>query len=127
MNPISDMFIRIKNAQKAKQDTVHVPYSKFKHEIAKVLERTGYVGKVERRGKKIRKTISIGLLYKDDRPVIENVKLLSLSSRRLYASVSDLTSSINGGVIILSTPRGVMTSIEAKKERAGGELLAEIW
>lgn len=127
MDPISDMFIRIKNAQKAGHELVKIPYSKFKHDIAKALERSCYLGKTERRGKRARKILEMELLYKDENPVISGVRLLSKPSRRLYISYKNLSKPRHGGVILLTTPKGIMTDKEARKEKVGGQLLAEVW
>lgn len=127
MDPISDIFIRIKNAQKAGHETVQIPYSKFKQGIAKALERSGFVRKSERRGKRARKTLEIGLIYNNESPAISGIKLLSKPSRRLYLSYKDLRKSRRGGIILLTTPKGVMTDQEARKEKVGGQLLAEVW
>lgn len=127
MDPVSDMFIRIKNAQKAGHESVQISYSKFKYEILKVLGRSGFVGKIERRGKRVRKTIDVALLYKDEAPKVNGVKLISKPSRRLYAPYKELGRSRHGGIIILSTPTGVMTSMDARKAKVGGQLIAEVW
>lgn len=127
MDPVSDMFIRIKNAQMAGHDTVSIPYSKFKHDILKALERAKYIGKVERRGKRVRKILEVELIYRDENPAISGIKLISKPSRRLYTSYKDLRSARHGGVVLLTTPKGVMTDKEAKREKVGGQLLAEIW
>lgn len=121
------MFIRIKNAQKAGHDSVQIPYSKFKHEIAKVLERCGYVGKIEKRGKRVRKLLEVDLLYENESPKIGQVKLISKPSRRLYTASKALKPSFRGGIIVVTTPKGVMTSKEARKEKVGGQLIAEVW
>lgn len=128
MDPISDMFIRIKNAQIAGHETVQFGYSKFKHEIAKALERKGLVSAVERKGKRVKKTLEMKLFYKKDGdPAIHNVALISKPSRRLYAAYKELRPSRHGGMIVLSTPKGVFSSEEARREKVGGELIAEIW
>lgn len=127
VDPISDMFIRIKNAQKAGHETVHIPYSQFKNEIAKALERSEVVGKIEKKGKRVRKFFEIGLKYSEGEPIIHNIKLLSKPSRRVYVSYKELWKSKHDGVIIVSTPKGVMSSQEARKAKVGGELIAEIW
>lgn len=126
MNPIADMLIRIKNASRAGQETVLIPYSKFKHELARVLERAGLVGGVERKGKRVRKTLELRLRYEDNEPLIHNVELVSKSSRRVYRSYKEIKLA-RGGIVILSTSKGVLTGEEAKKAKVGGELLAEIW
>ena|SRR3989344_907856 len=127
MDPISDMIIRIKNAQKAGHETVQVPYSKFKHEIAKVLEKRAMLGKIERKGKRVRKFLECELMYKNGEPVVHNAKLISKPSRRLYTSLKKIPKPSHGGLILLSTPKGVMSEVEARREKVGGEIIAEIW
>lgn len=127
MDPIADMLIKIKNAQTAKHEAVQISYSKFKHEIAKTLERAGFVGKVERKGKRVKKILDVGLLYYDDNPKISGIKFISKLSRRIYAPYRELRRSSRGGIFLLSTPKGVSTGEEARKERVGGELIAEVW
>lgn len=126
-DPISDMFIRIKNAQRAKLEAVRIPYSQMKHEIARALERSGMVGTSERKGKRVRKILDLQLLYPEGKAAITEVKLISKPSRRLYASYKDLHRPAHGGVILLTTPKGILSSAEAHKEKVGGQLLAEIW
>lgn len=126
-DPVSDMFIRIKNAQNAGHEFARAPYSKFKFEIAKTLERAGLVASVDRKGKRIRKTLEIALLSREEKPLITNVRMISKPSRRLYISYKDLNPAKLGGVLVLSTPKGVMSSVEARKEKVGGELIAEVW
>ncbi|MBI4225402.1 MAG: 30S ribosomal protein S8 [Candidatus Sungbacteria bacterium] len=126
-DPISDMFIRIKNAQRAKQEMVRIPYSQMKHEIARALERSGMVGVSERKGKRIRKVLDLQLLYPEGKAAITEVKLISKPSRRLYSSYKDLHRPARGGVILLTTSKGILSSAEAHKEKVGGQLLAEIW
>lgn len=127
MDPISDMFIRIKNAYQAGHETAQIPHSQFKYEIAKVLERSGFIGKVEKKGKRTRKVLDAVLVYDGPEPRVRGVKLISRPSRRLYAPYKDLRRSRHGGVVIISTPKGVLTDKEARKEKVGGELIAEIW
>ena len=127
MDPVSDMFIRIKNAGKAGHETVQIPYSKLKHDIAKTLERFGFVGKVDKKGKRIKKFLEFPLVYQEESPLVRNVKLISKPSRRIYSSYRVFHRVRHRGIVIVSTPRGVMSSDEAKKMRVGGEMIAEIW
>ena len=127
MDPVSDMFIRIKNANVARHETVYISYSRFKNDIAKALSRAGYVGDVEVKGKRVRKVIEIGLRYRNNEPMVRNVKFLSKPSRRIYASYKELRVSPRGGAVFLTTPKGVLTERAAKKEKVGGQLIAEIW
>lgn len=126
-DPISDFFIRIKNAGRAGHEVVQLPVSKFKYEIAKVLEKAGLISKIERKRKKVRKVIDIVLKSRNGRPAIGDVRLISKPSRRLYASYKDLRPSRKGGVIIVSTSRGVMSLEEARNAKIGGQLIAEVW
>lgn len=126
-DPIADMCIKIKNAQIARHEAVQISYSKFKHEIVKTLERAGFVGKVERKGKRVKKILEVGLLYHNDTPKISGLKFISKLSRRIYTPYRELRRSSRGGIFLLSTPKGVYTGEEARKEKVGGELIAEIW
>ncbi len=127
MDPISDMFIRIKNAQRAGHLSVRIPHSKFKHEILKVLEGHGFIGSIERRGKRVKKVLYAGLLYRNEIPMIREVKFLSRPGRRVQMPYKKLRTAVHGGMVILSTSKGVMSEREARHEKIGGELIAEIW
>ncbi len=127
MDPISDMLIRIKNAQGARHEMVRLSYSKFKYEIAHALEANGYVGKIERKGKRIKKILEIELRYINEKPMIRGITLISKPSNRLYSGFKDLNSGRKGGIILISTPNGVMTGKEARKQKVGGMLIAEVW
>lgn len=127
MDPISDMLIRIKNAQAAGHASVLIPYSQLKHEIAKVLERSGLVAGTERKGKRVRKTLEVTLRGGADAPALRGVLLLSTPGKRRYVSYRELSRAPHGGIYVLTTPKGVMSGAEARKEKVGGELIAEIW
>jgi small subunit ribosomal protein S8 len=128
-DPISDMLIRIKNAQLVKKDTVSFGYSILKMEIIKVLEKKGFLSGVERRGKKQRKLIEAQLIYaKDGSPKINGIKRVSKPSRRIYTGFREVYSVKNGiGMALYSTTKGILTDKEARKEKVGGENLFEIW
>lgn len=126
MDPISDFFIRIKNAQRAGHQTLQVSYSKFKHELAKAFERAGLVGKIDKRGKRVRKTLEICLLYHEERPAISDLKLISKPGQRIYSSYQDLQSTRDRSVVFLSTSKGVLSGSEARKIKVGGELVIKI-
>ena len=127
MDPISDMLIRIKNAQIAGHEMVRLSHSKFKYEIAQVLEANGYVGTIERKGKRIKRILEIALRYNDELPAISGVTLISKPSNRVYASVKELHAGRKGGIVIVSTPKGVMSGKDARKQKVGGMLIAEVW
>ncbi len=128
MDPISDMLIRIKNAYRAGHELVLIPFSKLKAEIARILEEKGYVSKVEKKGKKVRKFLELTLRYIEGRPAITDVKRISKPSRRIYVSRQELRPVRQGtGIAVVSTSRGVMSDREARKQGLGGELLCEVW
>uniref|UniRef100_A0A7V3JA19 Small ribosomal subunit protein uS8 n=1 Tax=candidate division CPR3 bacterium TaxID=2268181 RepID=A0A7V3JA19_UNCC3 len=125
VDTISNMLISIKNAQAVGKETVEIPYSKLKLEIAKILKKEGFIDDY--------KIISpfkfaIKLKYKGKEPCIGGLQRLSKPGRRLYAKNKEIPSVLGGlGVVILSTPKGVMTGKEAKKKGLGGELICKIW
>ncbi|MBI3631075.1 MAG: 30S ribosomal protein S8 [Candidatus Sungbacteria bacterium] len=127
MDPVSDMFIRIKNAQRAGHQRVQIPYSRLKHEIAKVLERHGFLDQIERRGKRVRKVLEVGLKGGKDAPAVHDIAFISKPSRRLYSSWRELRAHGRRGIVVVSTPKGVMSGAEARAAKVGGELIAEVW
>lgn len=128
VDPISDMLNRIKNAQAVKKETVEVPFSKIKFEIGKILERTGFLQKVDLKAKRTRRSIELTLGYKDGLPAVTGVKRISKPGQRMYAPVTGLSKSgRRKGFAIVSTSKGLMTAGEARKQRLGGEILCEIW
>jgi small subunit ribosomal protein S8 len=128
-DPIGDFIVRLKNAGAVHHENVAVPHSKMKMAVAEVLKSAGFVKNVEKRGKKIRKTINVDLMYKEDgTPRISEVKRISKPGRRIYKGADEIFPVRYGkGVLVLSTPKGIMTDEKARKERIGGEALFEIW
>jgi small subunit ribosomal protein S8 len=127
-DPIADMLNRIKNAQAVNHPTVEMPFSNFKYEIAKILEKNGFVEKIEKKGRKARKTMEIVLKYRDKAPVISGIRRISKPGQRIYLSSGEIRKVKEGyGMAILSTSKGLMTDREAKKQKMGGEVLCEIW
>src|ERR1700757_2053553 len=123
-DPISDFLIRLQNASMVRKDTVSLPYSGVKAAIAKVLEREGYITDVKKKDN----TLACSLVYKSGRPAINGVKRISKPSRRMYMGVRDIHPVKRGhGLVLLSTPQGIMTGKEASEARVGGEILFEIW
>ncbi len=129
MDQIADMITRIKNAQDVKKESVIFPYSKIKFEIATLLEKEGFLKSVSKKGKKITKFIEAELVYEaDGSPKVQGVARVSKLSKRVYQKAKDLRSVKYGtGLMILTTPKGIMTNRDAKKEKVGGELLFKIW
>jgi|SRR3989344_2408018 len=124
MDTLSNMFIIIKNGYMAKKPNVSVPLSKFKLEIAKVLEKEGYVGKVTT----AERSIEIELLYENKKPRVTEIKKVSNPGLRIYKSSKAITSVKGGiGATIVSTSKGVMSGVEAKNKKLGGEILCQIW
>ena len=126
---VGDFIVRIKNAGFVKKASVSVPYSALKHAIAEKLKDAGFVKSIEKKGKKVRKTLDIVLKYNEEGlPVVNGVKRISKPGRRLYRSVREIMPVRYGhGALILSTPKGILTDSEARKEKVGGEALFEIW
>ncbi len=128
-DPISDMLIRIKNAALAKKDVTVIPHSKIKLEIARILKETNFITKFDRRGKKNRKFIEVGIAYNaDGQSRITDVKRISKPSRRVYRQASELKRVGGGaGIAIISTSKGLRTDKEARREHLGGEIICEVW
>ena len=128
-DPVGDFIIRIKNAHAVKHERVAAPYSKLKHAIADKLKDKGYVKSVTKRGKKTRKHIEVELMHDEGHGVfIRNVKRVSKPGKRVYVSADNIRPVRYGkGLLVLSTPRGILTGDEARKARVGGEALFEIW
>jgi small subunit ribosomal protein S8 len=127
-DPIADMIVRIKNASDAKKLTAAIPYSKIKMAIAELLEREGFVKSVAKKGKKIGKSIEIGLVYEGSEPRVKGVERISKFSRRVYQKSKSIRSFKSGyGLTVLTTPKGILSDREAKAQNVGGEALFKIW
>ncbi|HUO55891.1 MAG TPA: 30S ribosomal protein S8 [Candidatus Paceibacterota bacterium] len=128
-DPVADFINRLSNAGAVKHATVSVPFSNFKYAIAEKLKEAGYVKSIEKKGKKVKKILDIALKYEDTgESAIRGVKRISKPGRRTYKSVIEIHPVRYGsGTLILSTPKGIMTDKEARKEKVGGEALFEIW
>ena len=127
-DPIADMLNRIKNAQAVSHSTVEVPFSNFKYEIAKILEKHGFIEKVEKKGRKVKRVIVITLKYRDKTPAISGLKRVSKPGQRIYLDSTQIKRVKGGyGMAIISTSKGLMIDKEARKQKLGGEVLCEIW
>ena len=124
---IGDTLIRLKNASAVFKREVEVDNFKIIRAVLDALKRAGFIDGYEETqdGKKLK----VFLKYRDKyTPYIENVKFFSKPGRRLYVRVKELTPVRSGvGVVLISTPKGILTSTEAKKENVGGEIICEIW
>lgn len=124
MDPIADMLVTIKNGYMAKKQSVVLPYSKFKFEIVKVLEKEKFVGSAHKKDK----TITVELLYEGKNPKIQQIKKISKLGRRVYSKSKHIKSIKGGrGTLIISTPQGVVSGQDAKKKNLGGEVICEVW
>lgn len=128
-DPITDMLNRIRNAQAVRHQTVEVPHSNLKQKLAEILAREGFLDKIEKRRKKTQKIIEIYLKYSADKsPAISGLKRISKPSQRIYKKSKEIRKIRGGyGIAIISTPYGLMTNKEARKNKAGGEILCEVW
>lgn len=129
MDTIGNMLTSIRNAQAVGKQTVSVPYSKIKMDIAKILAKEKFIKEADHKGKKVKKTIDMILAYDDlGRPAISNIKRVSKPSRRVYSPSSKIKKIRQGfGFQILSTPKGVITGKEAVREKVGGEIICEVY
>ena len=129
-DPIADMLTRIRNANTAKHDTVDVPASKIKTEIARILLDEGYIKAYEIVEDGVVKTIKITLKYGADKnqKVISGLKRISKPGLRVYAGVENMPKVLGGlGIAIISTNTGIVTDKEARAMNVGGEVLAFVW
>lgn len=119
---------KIKNAFQKKQERVKIPYTQFDFAIVEGLAKRGYVESAAKKGKGVKRIIDIKLAYKEGVPAVSGMKFFSKSSRRVYLGYKDMQKSHDGyGYYFFSTPKGIMTNIEARRNKVGGELLFEIW
>ena len=128
-DPISDMLTRIRNASRETHPDVQIPCSKLKLEIAGVLKEEGYISDYEVENREDgKKTLRLGLKYLEKKPVISGLKRTSLPSRRVYIGSKKIPQVLGGlGIVIMSTPIGVITGKKARKNNVGGEVLCKIW
>ena len=122
------MLNGIKTGNRALRETVVVPHSNLCYAIADKLSKEGYVGAISKKVRHGRPVIEIALLSEGRVPKINDVVRVSKPSRRLYSSVHEIKSYKNGnGAFVFSTPKGILTDKEARKEHVGGEVLFSIW
>ncbi len=127
-DPVSDLIIQLKNAGRAGKESVVLPYSKFRESILGTLQKEGYIKSFAKKGKKVSKQIDVELLSVLGNPKIKGVQQISKLSKRVYLGMGDIKQVKNGfGAVILSTPKGILSGKEARKEKVGGEVLFKIW
>lgn len=128
-DPIADMLTRLRNAAMARHAAVVMPSSKMKEAIAAILVREGFVQNYEVMADGVKKTLRVQLKYTPERtPVLTGLKRVSRPGRRVYSGRDEIPLVLSGmGIAIVSTPKGVMTGKEARRQGVGGEVLAFVW
>lgn len=129
MDPIADMLTRIRNAISTRKADVVVPYSKFKHNLAKVIQEEGWIKTFDVKDEGKLKHLVIQLKYSTDgEPVISGIKRVSTPGQRIYKGNSELPKIMGGmGTTVVSTSRGLMSDKVARKQKVGGEIVCQIW
>lgn len=126
-DPIADMFVRIKNANAMRRETVEVPTSQFKLAVLTVMKNEGYIADFTSTND-VKSVTTITLKYNDKERVIKGIKRISKPSLHVNVKAEELPKVLNGlGTAIISTSKGVMSDKEARKQKIGGEVVAYIW
>ena len=127
-DPIGDMIARIKNAQDRSHKKVELPSSNFKVRIADILKNEGFIRDYKVNKENNKSILSLELKYHSGNPVINTFERVSKPGRRIFSSADGLPKINNGlGIAIVSTPKGVMTDIDARKQRIGGEIICKVF
>lgn len=128
-DPIADMMTRIRNAVERRHTHVVMPASNIKASIAEILKAEGYIAGYELLGEGARQSLRLQLRYAEGRkPVISHLQRVSTPGRRVYTKCRDIPPVLSGmGIAIMTTPKGVMTGQQARRERVGGEVLCYVW
>ena len=126
-DPIGDMIARVKNAQARNHKKVELPSSNFKTKIADILKNEGFIKDFKIMGEN-KPILSLELKYHSGNPVISNFERVSKPGRRIFSSADSLPKINNGlGIAIVSTPKGVMTDMDARKQKVGGEIICKVF
>lgn len=128
-DPISDFLTRLRNASKARLDDCVIPHSKLKESVAAILKTEGYIAdhsnSTDAQG---HKTLVVKMKYVDGAPAITGITRVSTPGRRLYYSYSDIPRVLNGlGIGIISTSKGLMKDADCRRNKAGGEMICNVW
>ena len=128
-DPIGDMFSRIRNGQMRSLDSIEIPSSNFRKNILEILKKEGYIKDYYiEKSENNKINLKINLKYYEGDPVIKEIKRISKPGRRVYSRANSIPRVMNGlGFAILSTPKGVMTDSEARKNNVGGEIICRIF
>ncbi|RPH01256.1 MAG: 30S ribosomal protein S8 [Candidatus Pelagibacter sp. TMED153] len=128
-DPIGDMFSRIRNGQMRSLNSIEIPSSNFRRNILEILKNEGYIKDYYiEKSENNKINLKINLKYYEGDPVIKEIKRISKPGRRVYSRATSIPRVMNGlGLAILSTPKGVMTDSEARKNNVGGEIICRIF
>ena len=127
-DPIGDMIARVKNAQARNHKKVELPSSNFKTKIADILKNEGFIIDFNVKTENNKSTLSLQLKYHSGNPVISAFERVSKPGRRIFSSAEGLPKINNGlGIAIVSTPKGVMTDMDARKQKVGGEIICKVF
>lgn len=128
-DPIGDMITRINNALQVKKDTVEIPDSSMKRDIARILKNEGYIADIQEvSSQKNFKNLKLTLKYFDGHSVIQGMKRVSKPGRRIYTTKDKVPHVMGGlGITILSTSQGIVTDKHAGRKNLGGEILCKVW
>ena len=128
IDPIGDMLARIKNSQMRNHKKVELPSSNFKTKIADILKNEGFIKDFKINTENNKAILSLELKYHSGNPVISAFERVSKPGRRIFSSAESLPKINNGlGIAIISTPKGVMTDIDARKQKVGGEIICKVF
>ena len=129
VDPVGDMFTRIRNGQMRNLSTVNIPASKFRTKILDILKSEGYINSYYlESSENNKKIIKVNLKYYEGTPVIKEIKRISKPGRRVYSRVTSIPRIQNGlGLAIISTSQGVMSDIDARKNNVGGEIICKVF
>jgi small subunit ribosomal protein S8 len=125
-DPIGDMLARLKNSQMRNHKHIELPSSKFKTKIAEILKSEGYIIDYKVKSVHSKTNLHISLKYNSGNPVISSIERVSKPGRRIFSSAESLPK-VNNGIAIISTPKGVMTDIDARKQKVGGEVICKVF
>ena len=127
-DPIGDMIARVKNAQARNHKKVELPSSNFKTKIADILKNEGFIKNFTVNSDNNKSILSLELKYHSGNPVISAFERVSKPGRRIFSSADSLPKINNGlGIAIISTPKGVMTDMDARKQKIGGEVICKVF
>ncbi|MDO8513338.1 MAG: 30S ribosomal protein S8 [bacterium] len=127
-DPIGDMLTRIRNAILNHSETVEIPASKLREAVLGILKKEGYIADFKTKDKKEFPKITVELLYKNGQPALQRLERVSRPGLRIYTPSSRIPRILSGyGLVILSTPQGIMSGRDARKKGVGGEIICKAW